>query len=69
MQSYFVNVLTEILLIHECKYFLERQRDGCCSYAFLPPGGNIVSATERQGLRSPDFDLYDETLSCWYTRL
>lgn len=26
MQRYFVNVLTEILLIHECKYFLERQK-------------------------------------------
>lgn len=26
MQHYFVNVLTEILLIHECKYFLERQK-------------------------------------------
>lgn len=27
MKGYFVNVLTQILLIHECKDFLERDRN------------------------------------------
>lgn len=58
MQRYFVNVLTEVLLIHECKYFLKRQRrDGWSIYTFLPPGGDIVLSTERWGLSSQDFDL------------
>ena len=29
MKCYFINVLAEILLIHECKYFLERDRRHC----------------------------------------
>lgn len=29
MKRYFINVLTEILLIHECKYFLERDKGHC----------------------------------------
>lgn len=29
MKRYFINVLAEILLIHESKYFLERDKGHC----------------------------------------
>lgn len=62
---YFVNVLTEILLIHECKDFLQRQRRRVGAVARFCHRAAPFRRQRRRGLSSPDFDLCGETLSCW----